>query len=178
VPAGEFVPGTFMKLWPVIPLGSNHWKGVHSIGEQGSTPEVNPSFNILLVDDVQFFGGKMQTSENFFHTFNELHSNNRQIVVTSDRPPKALPTLQERLRSRLEWGLVADLQAPDFETRVGVLKAKAQRDGIELKDHSDLSLHRSEIVYDFVTDPDLAFVGFLESCNHSQCCGLSTARGA
>jgi len=90
--------------------------------------------DLLLMDDIQFFTGKEQIEENFFHTFNELHSNNHQIVITSDRPPKALDTLKERFRSRLEWGLVADLQAPDFETRINVLKAKAQRDGIDLQD--------------------------------------------
>ncbi|HEX9897317.1 MAG TPA: chromosomal replication initiator protein DnaA [Dehalococcoidales bacterium] len=90
--------------------------------------------DLLLMDDIQFFTGKEQIEENFFHTFNELHSNNRQIVVTSDRPPIAMSTLKDRLRSRLEWGLVADLQAPDLETRIGVLKAKAQRDGVDLKD--------------------------------------------
>jgi chromosomal replication initiator protein len=90
--------------------------------------------DLLLLDDIQFFAGKEQIEESFFHTFNELHSNNHQIVITSDRPPQAFSTLTERLRSRLEWGLVADLQAPDFDTRLGVLKAKAQRDGIELKD--------------------------------------------
>jgi chromosomal replication initiator protein len=90
------------------------------------------NLDMLLVDDIQFFNGKEQTEENFFHTFNDLHGNNHQIVVTSDRSPAALPALQERLRSRFEWGLVADLQAPDFETRVAVLKAKAQRAGIEI----------------------------------------------
>lgn len=88
--------------------------------------------DMLLVDDIQFFNGKEQTEENFFHTFNDLHGNGRQIVVTSDRPPRAMPALQERLRSRFEWGLVADLQPPDFDTRVAVLKARAQRAGIEI----------------------------------------------
>lgn len=88
--------------------------------------------DILLLDDVQFFGGKEQTEENFFHTFNELHAANHQIVVTSDRVPQALPALKERLRSRLEWGLVADLQPPDFETRLNVLKAKAERERVDV----------------------------------------------
>jgi chromosomal replication initiator protein len=88
--------------------------------------------DLLLLDDIQFFTGKAQTEENFFYTFNELHENNRQLVITSDRPPAAIEGLEFRLRSRFEWGLVADLQAPDFDTRVGVLKAKANRDGIEL----------------------------------------------
>lgn len=90
------------------------------------------SLDILLVDDIQFFNGKEQTEENFFHTFNDLHANGHQIVVTSDRPPRALSAIQERLRSRFEWGLVADLQPPDFDTRVAVLKARAQRAGIEI----------------------------------------------
>jgi len=91
------------------------------------------SLDMLLVDDVQFFGGKEQTEENFFHTFNDLHGANRQIVVTSDRPPQNLPNFKERLRSRLGWGLVADLQAPDYQTRVALLRAKAERDGIDIK---------------------------------------------
>lgn len=91
------------------------------------------SLDMLLVDDVQFFGGKEQTEENFFHTFNDLHGANRQIVVTCDRSPQNLPNFKERLRSRLGWGLVADLQAPDYQTRVALLKAKAERDGIDIK---------------------------------------------
>ncbi len=88
--------------------------------------------DILMVDDVQFFAGKEQTEENFFYTFNELHSNNRQIVLASDQSPKSIPMLKERLRSRLEWGLVADLQSPDFETRLGILQLKAERDGVDI----------------------------------------------
>jgi chromosomal replication initiator protein len=100
-----------------------------------STDEFRKKFrnvDMLLVDDVQFFAGKEQTEENFFYTFNELHSNNRQIVVASDQPPKSIPLMKERLRSRFEWGLVADLQPPDFGTRLGILQNKAHRDGINI----------------------------------------------
>lgn len=88
--------------------------------------------NMLLIDDIQFFSGKQQTEESFFHTFNELHNTNQQIAVTSDCPPKSMPFLQERLRSRFEGGLVTDIQTPDFETRLTILKAKAQQEGASL----------------------------------------------
>jgi chromosomal replication initiator protein len=84
------------------------------------------SVDMLLVDDIQFFGGKTQTEENFFHTFNELYNANHQIVVTSDHSPRSIPSLQGRLRSRFEGGLVTSIQEPDFETRLAILQAKAQ----------------------------------------------------
>ena len=103
-----------------------------SLGKGDNFKNKYRSVDVLLIDDIQFLAGKVETQEAFFHTFNHLHQNNKQIVISSDRPPKAIPTLEGRLVSRFEWGMIVDVGAPDLETRIAILKNKCQEKDFDL----------------------------------------------
>ncbi len=110
----------------------NHFIGALQHGSLESFRQRYRQADVLVVDDIQLLANKARTQEEFFHTFNELHNARKQIVLSSDSPPEEIPALQERLVSRFKWGLVGEIQAPDFETRVAILQHKAEAQGVEL----------------------------------------------
>ena len=103
------------------------------------------TYDVLLIDDVQFFEHKERIQEEFFHTFNSLYEAGRQIIMSSDRPPREISTLEERLRSRFEWGLITDIQPPDLETRIAILRKKVKNDQIEIRDPELLTFIASRV---------------------------------
>jgi chromosomal replication initiator protein len=133
------------------------------------------SVDVLLVDDVQFFAGKEKMQEEFFHTFNALHEESKQIVLASDRPPKELGDIEDRLRSRFEWGLIADIQPPDLETKVAILQSKAEAENTSIP--TDVALFIASNVRTNVRELEGALIRVIAWCSHHAVdCTLAVAQ--
>lgn len=150
------IPTTYRVLYISSEKFTNEF--INSIRDNKTVEFRNKYRNIdvLLIDDIQFLAGKEQTQEEFFHTFNALHENNKQIIISSDRPPKEIPTLEDRLRSRFEWGLITDINSPDLETRIAILRKKASSENIEI--NNDVMLYIANNIQTNIRELEGAFI--------------------
>jgi chromosomal replication initiator protein len=119
--------------------------------------------DVLLIDDIQFIAGKERTQEEFFHTFNSLYDTHKQIIISADCPPREIPTLEERLHSRFEWGLIADIQPPDLETKVAIIRKKAERQNITVPDN--VALYIASNIKSNVRELEGALVRLIAYCS-------------
>ena len=134
---GHFIQEHFPNMHMLYLPSETFTNALVSAIKNNKTVEFRNRFrnvDVLMIDDIQFIAGRDSTQEEFFHTFNALHSAGKQIIISSDKPPREIARLEERLRSRFEWGLIADIQKPDFDTRIAILRKKAENEGIEISD--------------------------------------------